>query len=75
MSKRRPFMDLALSGRIPNPTEAIDDYIEEWHEARTRLELHEWLGFTLEEYALFVEKPEFLGILIDRIEAERRRVG
>lgn len=75
MSRRSSFMSLALTGRIQNPTEAIDDYIEEWHVARTNLELHEWLGLTWEEYTLFVEKPEFLSILLDRIERERRYAG
>lgn len=69
VSRRRTFVDLALSGLIADPEEAVNDYAAEWHEASTRLSLHEWLGFTREEYALFVEKPECLRTRLARIDA------
>lgn len=75
MSKRQTFMDRALSGEIEDPEEIVSNYIGEWHESATALPLHRWLGFTQEEYALFVEKPEFLPILLHRIQAERRHAG
>lgn len=33
----------------------IEDKIDAWHEAETSLLLHEWLGMSRSEYALFVE--------------------
>jgi hypothetical protein len=71
-SERRTFVDLALAGLIADPEEALDDYIAEWHESDTRLPLHEWLGLTQEQYALFVEKPECLRTLLASIERLRR---
>jgi len=38
--------------------EEIDDKIDEWHNGNTGVELHEYLGMTLEEYALFVTDPD-----------------
>jgi hypothetical protein len=70
-SERRTFVDLALAGLIADPEEAVNDYIAEWHESDTRLPLHEWLGLTQEQHALFVEKPECLRTLLARIEARR----
>ena len=33
----------------------IDDYIDAWHEAETDLELHEWLGMSIDEYKIWLE--------------------
>lgn len=57
---RQTFMDQVLQGRIFDPSTAIDDFIDEWHELAPEKDLDEWLGFSPEEYALFVEKPELL---------------
>lgn len=34
-----------------------DEKIQEWHESDSDLELHEYLGLTVNEYARFVENP------------------
>jgi len=39
--------------------ENIHDLIDEWHEGDSNQELHEFLGFTFEEYARWVETDEF----------------
>lgn len=39
--------------------ENIHDLIDEWHDGDSSQELHEFLGFTFEEYARWVEKDEF----------------
>lgn len=44
----------------------IDDYIDAWHEGKAGIdqELHEFLGMTGEEYALWVERPEVLPFIV-----------
>ncbi|PCH66973.1 MAG: hypothetical protein COC06_12000 [Bacteroidales bacterium] len=42
----------------------IDDYIDQWHDSDTKLLLHEFLGMTRKEYALFVEDEEFLATIV-----------
>jgi hypothetical protein len=50
------FMEKVLAGDVLD-TE-IDDFIEQWHQTKTDQSLAEFLGFTDEEYALWVEQPE-----------------
>jgi hypothetical protein len=51
------FVDLYLAGLVAE--DAVHDYIEEWHEqAEPSGELHEWLGLTWPEYAVWVEEDE-----------------
>jgi hypothetical protein len=38
--------------------EKTEQLIEEWHNEKSPLELHEYLGMTIEQYSLFVEKKE-----------------
>lgn len=64
MSERCTFVDLALSGEILDPDAEADDFVEKWHASSTTLSLAEWLGFRDEEYALFVEKPQFLRAIL-----------
>jgi hypothetical protein len=54
----KKFVDLVLEGDAFD-TE-IDDFVEQWHEGKSRLSLSEFLGFTKQEYALWVEQPESL---------------
>jgi hypothetical protein len=39
-----------------DPTQ-IDAWVERWHSEPMDLELHEFLGLTLEEYARWVKEP------------------
>ena len=52
------FIEKVLEGDLLH-TE-IDDFVEQWHRAETDESLAEFLGFTDEEYALWVEQPEAL---------------
>lgn len=36
--------------------EFINDKIDEWHKGNSNKQLHEYLGWSWEEYKLFVEK-------------------
>jgi len=52
------FIEQVLEGEVLE-TE-IDDFVEQWHESDSQETLAEYLGFTDEEYALWVEQPESL---------------
>lgn len=52
----RAFVESVLEGDV-FVTE-IDDFVEEWHKGNSDLSLAEFLGFTDEEYALWVEQPQ-----------------
>jgi hypothetical protein len=38
----------------------IDDFVDAWHESDGSVALHDYLGMTMEEYALWVSEPESL---------------
>lgn len=56
------FMDDALSGRAG--VTDIEDYIDAWHDSTGNEELHTFLGFSWDEYRLWVEKPQSLRFII-----------
>lgn len=58
-----PFIELVLSGRAL--LQDIDRFVADWHESpedsyAARMELHDFLGLSWNEYRLWVEKPESL---------------
>lgn len=68
------FIDLCLQGEAM-ATE-IDEFVDRWHESDSGESLPEYLGMTEQEYALWVERPTFLklimfsrkaGVQIDRL--------
>ena len=61
MSKET-FMDSVISGKVS--MSAIDDYVDNWHDGNSNLELHEFLGLTHDEYTQWVEKPGSLEDII-----------
>jgi hypothetical protein len=42
----------------------IDDYVDEWHKSNTTQCLRDYLGMTINEYALWIERPEALSFII-----------
>jgi len=52
------FLDRVLRGEEFD--DAIDDYVDTWHDGDFECSLHEFLGFTKQEYALWVEDPRCL---------------
>ena len=42
----------------------IDDFVEQWHQTTTSETLASFLGFTDDEYAIWVEQPEALGSIL-----------
>jgi hypothetical protein len=63
MSEKRSIVERLLSGDERDLTR-IDDEIDAWHSANTTMPLHEWLGFTPDEYQLYVEMPASLRIIL-----------
>jgi hypothetical protein len=62
MSSQPTFLDLCLAGNVL--LEEIDDFVDRWHEAAERVELHDYLGMTIEEYSLWVRVPDALPYII-----------
>ncbi len=54
----KTFVDLCFEGQA-DPKD-IDQYVELWHKSDDGRSLAEFLGFSDEEYALWVEKPRAL---------------
>ncbi len=42
----------------------VDDYIDSWHDSDSNMPLHEFLGMTKAEYALYVEDEKYLATII-----------
>jgi hypothetical protein len=61
-SSGRAFLDLCVEGRI-SPDD-IDDFIDRWHAAPGGIELHDYLGMTLEEYSLWLRVPDALPYIL-----------
>jgi len=56
------FVDQCLAGEAL--LEDIDNYVDDWHESNTEIELHEFLGMTEKEYSLWVVDPNILPFII-----------
>ncbi|MBE5318739.1 hypothetical protein IM793_06215 [Pedobacter sp. MR2016-19] len=42
----------------------IDDYVDSWHDGNSDLSLHEFLGMSRKEYALYLEDEMYLASII-----------
>lgn len=63
MSRRVTFIDLSLAGDVV--MDEIDDFVATWHtDPAIREPLHEFLGMSEEEYALWVEQPGSLRLIL-----------
>lgn len=63
----RTFMQEAALGFFDDVEEAINDAVQEWHEAPVGLEvpLHQFLGMTDSEYRHRIEDPRALHAIIE----------
>lgn len=57
------FVDRCLGGGVS--ADEIDDFVDQWHESDTAESLAEFLGFTAEEYASWVERPAALEAILE----------
>jgi hypothetical protein len=55
-------MDRLLSGEAL--LDDIEDYVDEWHDSPTDESLAEYLGMASNEYALWVEQPDSLRLIV-----------
>ena len=56
------FLELVLTGKAHR--DDIDDFIDRWHEGEGSCSLAQFLGMSDDEYALWVEKPSALELII-----------
>lgn len=59
---KKSFIELCVGGEV-SPSD-IDRFVREWHESDSDESLAEYLGMTIEEYALWVETPNALQNII-----------
>jgi len=52
----------------------IDDYVDAWHETKGEVPLHQYLGMSKNEYALWVADPDVLPFVVCA-HKENRDVG
>ena len=57
------FIEKCLRG--DESPDAIDDYVDQWHENALDQPLHAFLGMTREEYGTWVERPDTLLSLLN----------
>jgi hypothetical protein len=60
--KRETFVARCLAGTAA-PSD-IDDFVERWHSSESSRSLRQCLGFTADEYAIWVRQPRALGIIL-----------
>jgi len=56
------FVDLCIKGKVS--ISDIDDFVDRWHDGNDPHTLHEFLGLTEGEYALWVKRPSELKIIL-----------
>lgn len=62
--EHEPFLPAAVAGTVPG--DAILECIDRWHDAGgLGVELHDYLGMTVDEYTLWVERPQALEFIIE----------
>jgi hypothetical protein len=58
----KTFLDLVLAGDARQ--DDIDDFVDQWHDGDASCSLAEFLGMSDDEYALWVEKPATLSLIL-----------
>lgn len=62
-SHQKSFVELCLEGDAL--MDEIDDYVAEWHRSSSKLsDIHQFLGMTRDEYALWVSEPDSLAYIV-----------
>jgi hypothetical protein len=56
------FIEKCLRGEVL--LEEIDDFVDAWHEGKSRSPLHTFLGMTQSEYSLWVVDPGVLPFIV-----------
>lgn len=58
----KTFLDLVLAGDARQ--DDIDDFVDRWHDGDASCSLAAFLGMSDDEYALWVEKPSSLSLIL-----------
>ena len=58
----KTFLDLVLAGDARQ--DDIDDFVDRWHDGDASCSLAEFLGMSADDYALWVEKPAALNLIL-----------
>ena len=58
----KTFLDLVLAGDARQ--DDIDDFVDRWHDGDASCPLAAFLGMSDDEYALWVEKPSSLSLIL-----------
>ena len=58
----KTFLDVVLAGDAR--ADDIDDFVDRWHDGDATCSLAEFLGMSHDEYALWVEKPASLRLIL-----------
>jgi hypothetical protein len=58
----KTFLDLVLAGDARQ--DDIDDFVDQCHDGDASCSLAEFLGMSADEYALWVEKPAALNLIL-----------
>jgi hypothetical protein len=58
----KTFLDLVLAGNAHQ--DDIEDFVDQWHEGDASCSLAAFLGMSEDEYALWVEKPSALRLIV-----------
>lgn len=66
----KTFRDLYIEGKTTS--NQVDDYIKEWHNGNSTKSLASFLGFSTEEYSLFVAHPRVLWERLDEQKGRRK---
>lgn len=56
------FLKLALAGKVVY--DEVDDFVDRWHEEPGGQSLHDYLGFTRDEYAAWVQNPDIVSQIV-----------
>lgn len=59
---KEDFISICIRGEVL--PEEIDDFIEAWHNSDSKLELHDFLGMTWDEYSAWVADTSILPLII-----------
>ncbi len=52
-------------------SDEIEDFVQRWHDSDSKLELHEYLGMTIDEYALWLNSPDMLPLILTSRKTKR----
>lgn len=60
----KSFIEMVLDGA--SSIDDVDDFVERWHESDSSMSLHEYLGMSWDDYALWVGGADELEAIIAR---------